>query len=81
MRTLDLSFRLSRGTQGLVIEESLPLDGLTAIFGPSGAGKTTLLRAIAGFERTGGHITFDGQTWESGRHHLPPHLRRAGRTS
>lgn len=78
MRTLDLSFRLRRGAQDLLIEESLPLEGLTAIFGPSGAGKSTLLRAIAGFERTGGQITFDGETWEGPRRFVPPHRRGAG---
>ena len=77
MRRLDLAFRLTRGAHELVVEESLPLDGLTAIFGPSGAGKSTLLRVVAGFEPTGGHVTFDGETWEDGRTFRPPHRRGA----
>ena len=77
MRRLYLAFRLTRGTHELVVEESLPLDGLTAIFGPSGAGKSTLLRVVAGFEPTGGHVTFDGETWEDGRTFRPPHRRGA----
>jgi branched-chain amino acid transport system ATP-binding protein len=33
---------------------------VVAILGANGAGKTTTLRAISGFVRTGGHITFEG---------------------
>ncbi len=82
MTSLDLHFHLRRGSAAqshdLIIDQSLPLDGLTAIFGPSGAGKTSLLRAIAGFAPTGGRITMAGEMWEDGARHLPPHRRRAG---
>lgn len=77
MKTLDLSLRLTRGTQDLLVEQSLPLEGLTAIFGPSGAGKSTLLRVIAGFDPTGGRVTFGGEVWEDGRQFVPPHRRGA----
>jgi molybdate transport system ATP-binding protein len=33
---------------------------------------------IAGFERTGGRISFLGETWEDGRYFMPPHRRRVG---
>ena len=75
---LDLDFRLGQGGFALEVRQSLPVQGLTAIFGPSGAGKSTLLRAIAGFERTGGRISFAGDVWEDGRRFLAPHLRRVG---
>jgi len=78
MAGLELSFRLDRGTFRLQIDRTLPAEGLTAIFGPSGAGKSSLLRAVAGFERTGGRIAFQGEVWEDGRRFLAPHLRRVG---
>ena len=76
MSRLDLNIRLVRGSFTLAVSESLPAEGLTAVFGPSGAGKSTLLRVIAGFERTGGRIAFDGDIWEDGRRFVPPHRRR-----
>ena len=78
MAGLELAFRLDRGDFRLEIDQTLPVAGLTAIFGPSGSGKSTLLRAIAGFERTGGRIVLDGDIWEDGRRFCPPHARRVG---
>jgi len=77
-QSLDLDFRLRQGGFALEVRQSLPVAGLTAIFGPSGAGKSTLLRAIAGFERTGGQISFGGDIWEGDGRFLAPHLRRVG---
>ena len=78
MTMLDLDVHLRRGDFQLEVTQKLPTDGLTALFGPSGAGKSTLLRMIAGFERTGGQISFLGETWEDGRYFVPPHRRRIG---
>ena len=75
---LDMSFRLARRGFALEVSQNLPDSGLTAIFGPSGAGKSTLLRAIAGFEPTGGRISFGDQIWEDGSRFMAPHLRRVG---
>ncbi len=58
---------------------SLPLDGITGIFGDSGSGKTTLLRAIAGFEPgIRGRVEVNGEVWQSDSFFLPPHLRSVG---
>lgn len=78
MAGLELSFHLRRGNLELDVAQSFPATGLTAVFGPSGAGKSSLLRAIAGFERTGGRISFGGEVWEDARFFLPPHRRRVG---
>ena len=72
MTGLELSFRHRRGTFGLDVTQTLPASGLTAVFGPSGAGKSSLLRAIAGFDRTCGRISLNGDVWEDGRFFLPP---------
>jgi molybdate transport system ATP-binding protein len=54
---------------------SIPLTGVTVLFGASGSGKTTLLRLLAGLERPDtGSIVFRGRHWET----LPPQQRRAG---
>lgn len=78
MSTLDLRFTFGLGGFSLTLDQALPLEGLTAIYGPSGAGKSTLLRAIAGFQRTGGHVAFAGEVWEDVRHFIPPNQRRVG---
>lgn len=49
---LSLSFQLDFNPFNLTIEQALPLQGITGIFGHSGSGKSTLLRAIAGLEKT-----------------------------
>ncbi|HWI29967.1 MAG TPA: ABC transporter ATP-binding protein [Microbacterium sp.] len=41
---------------------SVPDGGAVGILGANGAGKTTTLRAISGSVRSGGRITFDGQS-------------------
>lgn len=47
---------------------------VVALLGPNGAGKTTALRALAGLEKTGGHVTLDGQRLDD----APPEHRRIG---
>ena len=43
---------------------SIPLAGVTVLFGASGSGKTTLLRLLAGLERPdSGSIVFRGRHW------------------
>ena len=63
-------------------ELTLPLarDNITVLFGPSGSGKTTVLRAVAGLDRSvGGHVSFDGVTWDDGHRQLVrPRHRRVG---
>ena len=76
MSDLHLNITLQKPDFNIEISESVPLSGLTAIFGPSGAGKTTLLRLIAGFERGEGAMRFGDEHWQQGRHFTPPHRRR-----
>ncbi|SDG14963.1 molybdate transport system ATP-binding protein [Limimonas halophila] len=63
----------------LAVDHAFALDGITALFGPSGAGKSTLLRIVAGHERGAqGRVIFDGEAWQDGRTHVPPHRRGVG---
>jgi molybdate transport system ATP-binding protein len=79
MPSLSLDIAVERRAFELRVQVELPLQGITAVFGPSGAGKTTLLRAIAGLERdTSGRIAFDGAVWQDGSHRMAPHARRTG---
>ena len=78
--TLELDVKARLGAFDLEATLDLPLDGITAVFGPSGGGKTTLLRMIAGFEHTRGRIALRGEPWldSSRRIDLPPHRRSIG---
>lgn len=51
-----------RGRQTVLSVASLRIGSrrVTVVLGPNGAGKSTLLRAIAGLERCGGEVRFDG---------------------
>ena len=71
---LDLgSFVLNSG------EFTIPLKGVSVLFGRSGSGKSTLLRAISGLDnRTRGHLTVDGETWQNGSKALPTTKRNIG---
>ena len=53
---------------------AIPMQGITAITGPSGAGKTTLLRAIAGLDPAHGPILLDGVPLDN----VPSHKRGIG---
>lgn len=64
---------------GLNLDLNLSNQGVTALFGRSGSGKTTLLRCLAGLEKNHqGHISFNGQTWQSKELFLPAHKRPIG---
>ena len=76
---IEAAFRGELGTFALDAAFAVPGEGITALFGPSGCGKTTLLRAIAGLLRLpGGRLSVNGETWQEGRHFLPPHRRAVG---
>lgn len=77
---LSFSVRLKRGELfSLDVEENLPLDGITAIIGPSGGGKTTLLRVLAGLEHVGeAEVRFRGEVWDSRSVRVPTEERRIG---
>ncbi|WP_328185422.1 molybdenum ABC transporter ATP-binding protein [Marinobacter sp. OP 3.4] len=77
--TLSISVRLHKGDFALVVDGSLPTEGITALYGRSGCGKTTLLRVIAGLERLRrGQVRFQDQQWQSGRKGVPLSNRRLG---
>lgn len=79
MTALLLDVSLNRGDQTLAVSETIPLGGITAIFGPSGAGKTTLLRIICGLEpQAEGRVALDDDVWQDARRRLPTHRRRVG---
>ena len=58
---------------------SIPLHGVTVLFGRSGSGKSTLLRALAGLDkRTRGHLTVNGCVWQQNAKALPAQNRDIG---
>jgi molybdate transport system ATP-binding protein len=61
-----LSISLTSPISGfdLKLEETIPLTGVTALFGPSGSGKSLLLRMIAGFDKPeSGTISINDKVW------------------
>jgi len=79
MASLALDIRLARGGFLLEVSETIPLDGVTALFGPSGSGKSTLLDVIAGHERRAvGRVAFGAQIWQEAGRFVPPHRRGVG---
>jgi molybdate transport system ATP-binding protein len=81
MTTLTLHAELELDDFGLAVEEQIPLQAITALFGASGAGKTTLLRIIAGLHREAkARIAMNDEVWQDSDEGIfvPPHLRSAG---
>ncbi len=80
--TLTLDFRVRYPGFELTLDRSLPLTGVTAVFGPSGGGKTTLLRAVAGLAPAQGRIALGSDALlDSARGiDLPAHRRPVGVT-
>lgn len=63
----------------LEISLSLPLKGVTAVFGESGSGKTTLLRCLAGLENPkNSKISVNNCIWQNDTTFVPPHKRSIG---
>ncbi|SEA25335.1 molybdenum ABC transporter ATP-binding protein [Alkalimonas amylolytica] len=78
-KALTVALQLQRGAFRLQLNDSLPLQGVTALFGRSGCGKTTLLRAIAGLDRhPNATVAFGEHNWQQGRHFVLVHQRRIG---
>lgn len=77
---LKMKVSLRRGERFLLdIDGRLPLEGITAIVGPSGGGKTTLLRALAGLELADkADIRFGEVVWDAAGVSLAPEARRIG---
>lgn len=78
---LDIEITASLPGFDLRLKRTLPLQGVTAVFGPSGSGKSTLLRVLAGFIRpASGRVSCGGDVWfdKAANVHLPPHRRPVG---
>ncbi len=72
---LAFDIRLAFPGFSLEVAEEVPLQGITALSGPSASGKTTLLRVLAGLERGAeGSVRFAGEDWTR----LPPAARGVG---
>jgi molybdate transport system ATP-binding protein len=79
MTDIAIRLALAKGMFNLDVDLTVPLAGLTAVFGPSGAGKTTLLRCIAGLEPAArGTVRVGAAVWQDGATFVPPHRRAAG---
>ena len=77
--SLTLALTIQRGDFTLQLNNSLPLQGVTALFGRSGCGKTTMLRAIAGLDRhANAQVQFADTVWQQGNTFVPVHQRRIG---
>ncbi|MSP21018.1 MAG: molybdenum ABC transporter ATP-binding protein [Alphaproteobacteria bacterium] len=61
---LAARYQGSVGAFPLDVAFSVPMQGLTALFGASGSGKTTILRCIAGLQRVPGHLSVGGEVWQ-----------------
>ena len=78
---LEVRARLQLGDFALDVDQSIPLDGVTGLFGPSGSGKSTLLRVISGLETgASGFVSFTGRDWQDTDKKIfePAHARRIG---
>jgi molybdate transport system ATP-binding protein len=74
--TLAMDIALVRPGFELRVKCEFPSTGVTALFGRSGSGKTTVLRCLSGLERaTNARVSFNGDTWQSEKQFVPPHLR------
>ncbi|GBU13657.1 molybdate ABC transporter ATPase [Enterobacterales bacterium] len=78
---LELDFSQQLGDLTLQVSQSLPAQGITAIFGLSGAGKTSLINAIGGLTRPDfGRIALNDRVLSDAEQNifLPPEKRRVG---
>ncbi|OIQ77059.1 sulfate/thiosulfate import ATP-binding protein CysA [mine drainage metagenome] len=77
--SIQAQFKLSYPGFTLDIDLDFPGQGVTALFGPSGCGKTSVLRCVAGLTRANrGHLSVNGETWQSDQLFMPTHQRPVG---
>jgi molybdate transport system ATP-binding protein len=78
---LELNFSQTLGSHHLKVNETLPGQDVTAVFGVSGAGKTSLINAICGLTRPeSGRIVLNDRVLSDAEQKifLPPEKRRVG---
>jgi len=76
---LTIRVNWHRGSFVLDCDTTIPLQGVTALFGRSGCGKSSLLRVIAGLERVANaEVHFGGQTWQQDKLFVSTEKRRVG---
>lgn len=79
MEQLAIDITLVRGDFRLTVNESLDLNGITAVFGANGSGKTSLLRVIAGLESSAaGSLRFCDEDWQGPGGFRAPETRAIG---
>lgn len=78
-KSLHVCCQLTRADFSLNVDLTIPLTGITAIFGHSGSGKTTLLRIIAGLENTeNSTVKLGNSVWQHKEQFEPTHRRKLG---
>jgi molybdate transport system ATP-binding protein len=76
---IEADFTLTLPGFELETQMTLPIHGVTALFGPSGSGKSTLLRCLAGLSRPQrGRLVVNGAIWQDDKTFVPPHQRPVG---
>lgn len=76
---IEADFTLTLPGFELETQLTLPVHGVTALFGPSGSGKSTLLRCLAGLSRPQrGRLVVNGVVWQNEKIFVPPHQRPVG---
>ena len=76
---IEADFTLTLPGFELETRLTLPIHGVTALFGPSGSGKSTLLRCLAGLSRPQrGRLVVNGAIWQDEETFVPPHQRPVG---
>jgi molybdate transport system ATP-binding protein len=77
--SLALQAIWQQGDFRLSIDSTLPVNGITALFGRSGCGKSSLLRLIAGLTKIpNASVYFQQQCWQDRRLFVPLAQRRIG---
>lgn len=75
---VNAQFSGTLGVLRLDASFSVPVSGVTAVFGRSGSGKTTVLRCLAGLEQMQGSLIVAGEIWQNDSCFLAPERRRVG---
>jgi molybdate transport system ATP-binding protein len=76
---ISARYKMQHGAFTLDVDVTIPMRGVTGVFGESGAGKTSLLRCIAGLEEPDvGELIVGGETWQDGNTSLAVHQRDIG---